>query len=185
MERQDLTQGQLGSFKFTPVDSVSSYEERSYFPWNYREKSVEEWASQDTSSKLFDHTNFNLRRPPWLHPADTWSRFTSPSSVSHHCSSASPPRTSTPVSDPSFFNKHIRPDLGDSRLKLGSAALRSAVNGNSPEKTTTQDCRSPQVSAKPSNHSSTVTLIVDHLACSCFLLRLLSCVNLTTNNQTP
>lgn len=92
MERQDLNQSQLGSFKFTPVDNVSS---------------LHAMATSYMNNQI---SNYLAR-----------TKATTSSDRSSHPSSA--------IVDAGFFNKHIKPDLGDSRLRLGPAAVRSAVEG--------------------------------------------------------
>lgn len=92
MERQDLNQSQLGSFKFTPVDNVSS---------------LQAMATSYMNSQISAY----LAR----------AKATSASERPSHPSSG--------IVDADFFNKHIKPDLGDSRLRLGPAAVRSAVEG--------------------------------------------------------
>lgn len=95
MERQDLTQAQLGSFKFTPVDEAApSCHPHSLLLQQYRQSSG----------------NARLLRQS----------------------------TSSPdvASDASFFNQQIRPSLDHSRLRLGPAAVRAAVESasTSPQK---------------------------------------------------
>lgn len=106
MERQDLNQSQLGSFKFTPVDSIPSF---PMLTTNYLQQQLAESFARVTAN--------STSRPPTKVP------------------SAAKPRTvnngpqQVGATDADFFNKHIKHDLGDSRLRLGPAALRSAVEG--------------------------------------------------------
>ncbi|KAK5050958.1 hypothetical protein LTR84_003517 [Exophiala bonariae] len=92
MERQDLNQSQLGSFKFTPVDNISSLQAIA-------------------TSYMNNNINTIIARVKAGHYAD---RSFNQSAVNR---------------DTDFFNTHIKPDLGDSRLRLGPAAVRSAVEG--------------------------------------------------------
>jgi len=93
MERQDLNQSQLGSFKFTPVDSVGSLQA---IATSYMNSQINAYLSRVKVSSL---------------------------------SSDRPSSSPGGNAKADFFNKHIKPDLGDSRLRLGPAALRSAVDG--------------------------------------------------------
>lgn len=92
MERQDLNQSQLGSFKFTPVDNISSLQAIA-------------------TSYMNNNINAIIARVKAGHY----------SGRSSHQQAAN--------LDADFFNNHIKPDLGDSRLRLGPAAFRSAVEG--------------------------------------------------------
>jgi hypothetical protein len=92
MERQDLNQSQLGSFKFTPVDNVSSLQAMAT---SYMNSQISAYLARAKATS----------------------------------SSERPSHPSTGIVDADFFNKHIKPDLGDSRLRLGPAAVRSAVEG--------------------------------------------------------
>lgn len=95
MERQDLNQSQLGSFKFTPVDSAQS---------------IHEAAARSLTHSLAAYL------------------IQSPCSPSHPTQfSLSRSSSASPSTDLTFFNNHIKPDLADSRLRLGPAAFRSAV----------------------------------------------------------
>lgn len=92
MERQDLTQSQLGSFKFTPVDEAS-------------------------------------HQSPYVHPLllSRHAHLSQEGSLGdHHV------QRSHAASDPSFFNHQIRPALDQSRLRLGPAVVRAAVESASP-----------------------------------------------------
>jgi hypothetical protein len=116
MERQDLNQTQLGSFKFTPVDSVTNVQD------------LTQSARQFLEQQLIQRQRLPGSPPssigPWKYNATPWSfeRL------------AAHPQPVEGLRD--FFNKHIKPDIGESRLRLGPAALRSAVdNATSPVKT--------------------------------------------------
>lgn len=104
MERQDLNQSQLGSFKFTPVDKIPSF--NAVAP-NYLKQQLAESFARAEASRLSASMSVPAGVP-------TSSKVTSP-----------PPASP----DAAFFNKHIKPDLAESRLRLGPAALRSAVEG--------------------------------------------------------
>lgn len=99
MERQDLSQSQLGAFKFTPVDE----EPRSFH-------------------QPFPHPMLLEQFNQSLHNAGFGPRLTSPEIAA----------------DPTFFNNQIRPHLDNSRLRLGPAAVRAAVESasTSPHKRT-------------------------------------------------
>lgn len=100
MERQDLTQAQLGAFKFTPTDEV-----RPVF------------------------TNLSPLFSPTRHHASTqFSHFTNHDFNQHNLQvSTSPTRV-----DSTFFNTYIKPDLTNSRIRLGPNVVRAAVDGASP-----------------------------------------------------
>lgn len=94
MERQDLNQTQLGSFKFTPVDNISSLQAIA-------------------TSYMNNNLNAILARVrAGAGPRSDRSFGPSAGNI-----------------DADFFNTHIKPDLGDSRLRLGPATFRSAVEG--------------------------------------------------------
>ena len=103
-KRQDLNQSQLGSFKFTPVDNVQS-------------------MTAIATNILNQQLAQNLARTS---PA-TFSQHTPNTSLPENTGSSHKPPGQRPTVDPNFFNKHIKPHLGDSRLRLGPAAFRSAV----------------------------------------------------------
>ncbi|ETN38851.1 uncharacterized protein HMPREF1541_06892 [Cyphellophora europaea CBS 101466] len=137
MERQDLTQGQLGSFKFTPVDVQTNT--RGDTPLFLQAQSllrarVGEQGGFEFITEDYQNNFASLASQQSL--GGTVQNF-SPR-LSPGFSSATTCRPATPPSDPGYFNRHIKPDLEDSRLKLGPAAFRSAVNGNSPEKNFSQ-----------------------------------------------
>ena len=117
MERQDLTQGQLGSFKFTPVDAVHKDINKEY---------LTAMAHQEMLTQLQSaaHHAVAMAADSANHPKPGFSNS--------RASLANPPTAST------VFDQHFKPDLEDSRLKYGPAALRSAVDLQSSEKTRTQ-----------------------------------------------
>ncbi|EXJ96468.1 hypothetical protein A1O1_01594 [Capronia coronata CBS 617.96] len=104
MERQDLNQSQLGSFKFTPVDNIQSIDS---IATNYLKQQLAESLRRAEASR---HVTANSVTGDFANSIMT----------------AAPQVGST---DTDFFNKHIKPDLAESRLRLGPAALRSAVEG--------------------------------------------------------
>ena len=124
MERQDLSQGQLGSFKFTPVDSTRQPRVNNQF--------LNDLAREHMSS----HLKFAAQDPA-TRPARSL-RSRALGSSEFDASNQQNPFTTyiptSPTSESGFFNNHIKPDLNDSRLKYGPAAVRSAVDSNSPEK---------------------------------------------------
>jgi hypothetical protein len=116
MERQDLTQGQLGDFKFTPVDQ----------PKQQTLHAMTASAKQYLEGQLY-------RKLPG---APTSPESASRASISN--ASVVPPAPASQASaNHDYFNKHIKSDLDESRLRLGPAALRTAVNGGSPTRTVT------------------------------------------------
>ncbi|KAK4936253.1 hypothetical protein LTR10_022840 [Elasticomyces elasticus] len=111
MERQDLNQAQLGSFKFTPVDNIRSL---TSIATKYLNQQLAQNLARASNPRTTDRT---LNVPPSGHnTVDVASHL---SNLQNH------PRPT----DPEFFNAHIKPHLGESRLQLGTAALRSAVEG--------------------------------------------------------
>ncbi|KIW17401.1 hypothetical protein PV08_04595 [Exophiala spinifera] len=112
MTRQDLNQSQLGSFKFTPVDSLRPIPDKPV-----PSKFLQDQLAESIARAL-------------AHDA---ARHRKAVSVG---GKTSLPHKAAPAPDANFFNQNFKPDLSDSRLKLGSAALRSAVAGaTSPTKT--------------------------------------------------
>ena len=109
MERQDLNQSQLGSFKFTPIDPVLDIQALTH--------SAQQFLEQQLSQRQRLHGAPTSANGPWQDNGSTFS------------SERHAPQPNSFAADAEFFNKHIKPDLGDSRLRLGPAALRSAVNG--------------------------------------------------------
>lgn len=116
MERQDLNQSQLGSFKFTPVDPIDPASNLQSLTQSARQYLDQKMygglhrGSSSTAGAVSDDASTFSPRPPF-------------------------PQTHASNADAEFFNKHIKPDLGDSRLRLGPAAFRSAVDGiGSPQK---------------------------------------------------
>lgn len=97
MERQDLNQSQLGSFKFVPVDSTQSIQEAAARSLNHSFSNylVQRHCSAPQQEKLISDTSI----------------------------------PQSPSNNPNYFNEYIKPDLADSRLRLGPAAVRSAVQG--------------------------------------------------------
>ena len=122
IERQDLTQGQLGSFKFTPIDIQRENSILGETPmlWQAQAKLRQRLEQQPT-----------LRGVAW----NSKSRGSSPKRNAINSTDTWSPQPQSPLSNPdsSFFNKCFKPDLEDSRLRMGPAALRTAVNGNSPQ----------------------------------------------------
>ncbi|EHY51827.1 hypothetical protein ABEF95_003136 [Exophiala dermatitidis] len=104
MERQDLNQSQLGSFKFTPVDKVQSIDT---IATNYLQQQLAESLMRAEKSRFLASAQPH---------SSTEVKVTSPA-------------LSFGSTDAEFFNKHIKPDLAESRLRLGPAAFRSAVDG--------------------------------------------------------
>ncbi|EXJ61305.1 uncharacterized protein A1O5_11862 [Cladophialophora psammophila CBS 110553] len=111
MERQDLNQSQLGSFKFTPVDPVINIQSLTQSAKLYLEQQLSQRLPQGAALPLAAPSQ-NKLLPLSDMPYENLALYPNPSST-----------------DADFFNKHIKPDLGDSRLRLGPAALRSAVEG--------------------------------------------------------
>ncbi|KIW84562.1 hypothetical protein Z517_03812 [Fonsecaea pedrosoi CBS 271.37] len=111
MERQDLNQSQLGSFKFTPVDPVSNISNLTH--------SAKVYLEQQLCRRLY-HGAAPLAADSSTDKPNAFTDTSPGKFVSLPTSS---------LADANFFNKHIQPDLGDSRLRLGPAALRSAVEG--------------------------------------------------------
>jgi hypothetical protein len=109
MERQDLTQGQLGSFKFTPVDSVRKDISR--------EHTRTFQAQQKMIARL--HPAQESLDPAWKSHA----AFSDTSALSRSATAINTPP------DLAFFD-----NLDNSRLKYGPAAVRSAVQSYSPER---------------------------------------------------
>ena len=115
MERQDLNQSQLGSFKFTPVDPVTPIDTLTL-----------------TAKNMLDQ-EFSRRQRVTEASASSAGPFQDNGSTLS--SGRAPPQLMNSAADTDFFNKHIKPDLEDSRLRLGPAAVRTAVDGGSPAKT--------------------------------------------------
>lgn len=130
MERQDLTQGQLGSFKFTPIDvPTSSTLGNTPFLLAAQAKLRERMRNRAfTADSQIDFSS--LAGQKWLDEQQIKPQ-PSPSTAfkSNPTLSFVPSRP-----DPAFFNTHIKPDLEDSRLKFGTAAIRAAIDGTSPVK---------------------------------------------------
>lgn len=152
MERQDLTQGQLGSFKFTPIDvAPSSTLGDTPFLLAAQAKLRARIENQPSFSPVTADNQINfssLASQQWLddqlHKSST--------TLHPHSDSAS---RSAP--DSSFFNNHIKPDLEDSRLKLGTAAFRAVVDGSSPDKSFSQTRSRAEVSHTAFLHSLSST----------------------------
>jgi len=140
MERQDLNQAQLGSFKFTPVDNIHSL---TSIATKYLNQQLAQNLARASTPRTSDRTlNASLGK----HNVDVASQL--PNTQNH------PPRT-----DPEFFNAHIKPHLGESRLQLGPAALRSAVEGaaRSPAKKPRLEFEGIPVSSFPSTSLTSFT----------------------------
>lgn len=123
MERQDLTQGQLGSFKFTPVDAVQRDPNKDFLTAMAHQQMLTQLqnAAQQAvamSPDVYQHTRSDSAGCL----SNTWSSHGNPQS---------------PKQDVAFFDKRSKPDLADSRLKYGPAALREAVQSHSPQKVRT------------------------------------------------
>jgi hypothetical protein len=126
MERQDLTQSQLGSFKFTPVDAV-------------RKEINQEYLTALAHEEMLGQLQYSAQRAVAM-ASVTPSRASFDFAITSATNLAAHNNLQIPHSGSSFFNKHIKPDLEDSRLRYGPAALRSAVESHSPKKTRTQVC---------------------------------------------
>lgn len=127
MERQDLTQGQLGSFKFTPVDAPPSDTLDDMLlaaqaMMRARVSTLPQFITADNQSEAAQPVASQLASQPCF-----------PQSTSAFSFEPTPPPSALPKPDSDFFNTHIKPDLEESRLKLGPAAFRAAVDGNSPD----------------------------------------------------
>lgn len=133
MERQDLTQGQLGSFKFTPVDIPSSTLGDTPFLLQAQARLRARIGDQG-SITAGNQSSFPVASQQWL--GSPTNRLSFPHALS----------TDSTTSDPAFFNTHLKPDLEDSRLKFGPAAFRAAVAGNSPDKVFSQSRPRAEVS---------------------------------------
>ncbi|KIW72637.1 hypothetical protein PV04_00817 [Phialophora macrospora] len=135
MERQDLNQSQLGSFKFTPVDPVDL-------------KSLTRAANQFLEQQLFQRQRLSSSTRAFQDNASTLS------------SERNPRQPNQSAADPDFFNKYIKPDIGESRLRLGTAALRSAIDGASPAKRTPfiQAQQEPEFSVNYHHPSSSINV---------------------------
>jgi hypothetical protein len=148
MERQDLTPGQLGRFKFTPIDIVAppkvdtsgntalfwKAQERLRARISDQTRSLVTVGNQIDSSSLASERwlDQQLQEPAPLSPLpDTSSTFDNRLSLKP---------------DVELFDHHIKPDLENSRLKLGTAAIRAAVNGTSPDKSFSQSRSRTEVS---------------------------------------
>ena len=145
MERQDLSQGQLGSFKFAPVDVIRQPRVHNQF--------LNDLAREHMSS----HLKVAAQHSATVPPRSLRSRALGSSEVD--ASNQQNPFThhipTSPTSDSGFFNHHIKPDLTDSRLKYGPAAVRSAVDSNSPEKKRDRERVRAEVSeAQPINFTT-------------------------------
>lgn len=134
MERQDLNQTQLGSFKFTPVDNIHSL---TSIATKYLNQQLAQNLARASASRTSDRT---------LH-----------ASLGHNTvgvvNKSSVPHNHPPPTDPEFFNRHIKPHLGESRLRLGPAALRSAVEGaaTSPTKKDRRSIDRPSIGGVQNN----------------------------------
>lgn len=139
IERQDLTQGQLGSFKFTPVDSTS-YPTPSFEPRGEARRLWQARAQARARMRGGRDQKSALERGAWQQYSHR-ARSQSPnkfdqndSSYASAMSQSTQPQTPDSLRDQTFFNEHVKQDLEDSRLRLGATGFRSAVRGNSPER---------------------------------------------------
>lgn len=144
MERQDLTQGQLGSFKFTPVDAVHQDVNKGF---------LTAFAQQEMINQLQSSAQRAIAMA-----SDT--RSNHPSAMSSNTGFTSLTAATNLTTDLDFFDKRIKSDIGDSRLKYGPAALRSSVESHSPEKTRNQVRKAFSPSL-----SSHLSLTCQHLIC--------------------
>ena len=143
MERQDLNQSQLGSFKFTPIDPVNNIQ------------SLTQSAKQYLEQQLSQRQRLAGAQPS---TASSWQDNASTLSSGRPAPGA---QLEPLMDDTAFFNKHIKPDLGDSRLRLGSAALRSAVDGAaSPTKRTAVFTVQPDLDFNMNYHRSSNSMNV-------------------------
>ena len=124
MERQDLTQGQLGSFKFTPVDAVQRHVDDEY---------LTAVAQQQILAQLYQSTQSAVAMASDLQP-----HVRDESASYSHNNTSTRSHLQSHTTDSTFFDKYTKTDLADSRLRYGPAALRSAVESHSPQKTRTQ-----------------------------------------------
>lgn len=137
MERQDLTQGQLGSFKFTPVDIIdpsslqTSHLGDTPLLWQAQARLRERMEQQDHLEGI-SWTKGTSDYLPYPRKHKHRAQQSSFNSVFSQSSGGPQSLKSTP--DSAFFNRNIKPDLEESRLKLGPAAFQSAVDGSSPER---------------------------------------------------
>ena len=124
MERQDLTQGQLGSFKFTPVDAVRRDHNKDFWTAMAHQEFVTQLKhGVQQAVAMAPNVYQHARTDSAACFSNTWSSHDNPQS---------------PKQDAAFFDQHSKPDLADSRLKYGPAALREAVQSHSPQKARTQ-----------------------------------------------
>lgn len=123
MERQDLTQGQLGSFKFTPVD-VQLYNNmmgETPMLWQAQARLNDRLAQQSHVHKYSRNTK---NSPSPSRRADyNMSNFASQQSPFGFPSQPQSPLANT---DPGLFNAFTTSDMEYSQLRMGSVAPHSA-----------------------------------------------------------
>lgn len=159
MERQDLTQGQLGSFKFTPTDEVSP-RYVSHTPY---------LATLHSAQPIVNHQRIT---EDYLHSiGDIHPSHSVPADNIHFHDSGNPTHTyvgqyagrgsglsTQPVEsnylhhkgDSHFFETHMKNDLVNARLRLSPSVVRAAVDGSSPtSKRTLRDWEYPQSTLTP------------------------------------
>jgi hypothetical protein len=118
MERQDLTQGQLGSFKFTPVD----IEQRN----NRFGETPLLWQAQ---AKL----RARLDQQPALEGV-AWDNKWSPKKNNLYNRTAESSYGPLSQANPRFINDYISSDTQGSGFKMDAVELRSPVNSDSPKR---------------------------------------------------
>ena len=152
MERQDFTQGQLGSFKFTPVDVPSSNTLGDTPMLLAAQAMLRDRVRKQTQLVTADNqTEFSqsvIASQQWANQPST-SQSASASALAFE---PTPPPSALSKPDSEFFNTHIKPDLEESRLKLGPAAFRAAVDGNSPDSSLSQIRSRAEVSHPQQQH---------------------------------
>ncbi|KIX00158.1 uncharacterized protein Z518_10295 [Rhinocladiella mackenziei CBS 650.93] len=133
MERQNLNQSQLGSFKFTPAGNI---------------RPIDAIANKVMGDQLAESLARATR--------SGFSQYQTGNSLrdSVTTDSQAPQGPATPlISDANFFHTHIKSDLGDSRLRSGPDAFRSTVDGATSDRqevgaVLTQHCPTPSLDAQ-------------------------------------